>query len=169
MKALTREQIRKIEVSALSTPRTVHKVLLKAADLIEQRGWTQGTFRGSDGRLCTHGAIHMAVFDKPDYFGEHDAPLMLAVWCRLRNYLLAKGVKPDLVRRGCMSWNDAPGRTKEEVVHAMRDAAVWRQAQIIELRPPSRSGSKIYFGKYGSASKCEAKVPSAIGGVSLAA
>jgi hypothetical protein len=169
MKALNREEIRKIEVSAPRAPRTVHKVLLEAADLIEQRGWTQGTFQGSDGRLCAHGAIHMAVFDKPDYFGEHDAPLVLAVWCRLRNYLLAKGVEPDLVRRGCMSWNDAPGRTKEEVVQAMRDAAVWGRAQIIELRPRPRSGSEIVSGKYGSASKCEAKAPSAIGGISLAA
>jgi hypothetical protein len=141
MKPLTKEEIRKKEVA--SSPRaahTVHEVLRKAADLIEQRGWAQRRFEDANGRLCIHGAIHLVVSRLAVRNDWDRDSLSTAAWHQFLEYILAEGVEPDLVRLGFMRWNDSPERTKEEVVRALREAAVWRQpqAQIIEFRPQVR-------------------------------
>jgi hypothetical protein len=151
MEPVARAENGTIEVSALSAPLTVHKVLLNAADLIEQRGWTRGIHQDAEGRLCVHGAINVAVLGMPcvgNIVIFRLDEFLTGAWVQLRDYLLAKGVEPDSVSAGCIIWNDAPGRTKEEVLQALREAAIWRQAKIIEFRPRSRADSESISEKW---------------------
>lgn len=78
--------------------------LLRAADLIERDGWCQ-RFANKNGRYCLFGAISMAA-------GVFDA---CALTDRVSRYL---GVP------SAISWNDAPCRTKEEAIRALRGCAL---------------------------------------------
>jgi len=82
-------------------------VLNKAADLIERDGWTQGTYQ-LDGKRCVDGAISAT---------SHD-------WSTWRNRKEARELLRDTIGAQILvDWNDAPGRTKTEVVAALRAAA----------------------------------------------
>lgn len=97
-------------------------VLKKAAEFIEAFGWTQGTMARTEmGNscgpncalatcFCTVGAIKRAIFllagNSPEVF--HRA---IGLFC--------DAVETNNVPR----WNDTPGRTKEEVIDALRRAA----------------------------------------------
>jgi hypothetical protein len=90
------------------------QVLREAAEVIKQRGWIQGRLRDKQGRVCAIGAISH-VFDTD-----------LALRCgavgaeqNLRKYLSIDGGDEITIA----SWNDKPGRTKEEVVQAMLHVA----------------------------------------------
>lgn len=100
---------------------TPSEILLKAADLIEQKGWTQGAYaRSGEFEVsslhreatcyCTIGAIICAT-------GE----------ARMLGRGVVDGTKARLFAmigdHDIVSWNDTPGRTKEEVVEALRRAA----------------------------------------------
>ncbi len=79
-----------------------------AALIIEQDGWTQGTARDEQGCVCMYGAIQLAYQNGPH-------------WVTVRHFLaihLGVGGVPGLI-----DWNDKPGRTKAEVIQALRDAA----------------------------------------------
>ncbi len=92
----------------------VGELLWKAADIIVEKGWCQGTASNKEGNVCAIGALTWATYE---LFG----PGGLAEDCKY--YLPA-------VNRLCMKindssipcWNDAPGRTKQEVVAALRSA-----------------------------------------------
>jgi hypothetical protein len=75
------------------------KGLLRAADYIDQHGWCQhaGTING---HVCVRMAMRM-------------------VGCQE----VAFGVMNEVVGGSIIEWNDAVGRTKEEVVAALRGAA----------------------------------------------
>jgi hypothetical protein len=75
------------------------KGLLAAADYIEQHGWCQHIGK-INGHVCASVALNM-------------------VGCPNMSWLALT----HLVGRSIPRWNDAPGRTKEEVVAAMRKAA----------------------------------------------
>ena len=81
----------------------VADVLNGAADLIERDGWVQGSPRTSEGR-CMNMALQ-EVAGKQVYWQ-------------------AKRYVEDVVGfRATAAWNDTPGRTKTEVVAALRAAA----------------------------------------------
>lgn len=92
-------------------------VLLAARTLIDCEGWTQGGFRhvASDGRVerCMLGAVIDAALTG---YG-----LQANTQMRLRGVL--GGVAP-------MAWNDAPGRTKEEVLSAFDRAIAAEEARL---------------------------------------
>lgn len=82
--------------------------LLAGADLIEAEGWNQGGM--SDG-FCAVQALSYAMPGPEDYD---------FLYPHARNALVAYlGIECDEL----IPWNDAPGRTKEEVVAAFRAAA----------------------------------------------
>lgn len=92
----------------------VSDVLNGAADLIERDGWVQGHYRTTEG-YCIAGAIDqtLGIID--------DDELHVQLWpvaqaARVQVLAIVDDVAPTL-------WNDAPGRTKEEVVAALRAAA----------------------------------------------
>lgn len=83
------------------------RLLLEAADRIEQHGWCQDTAMDYRGRMCVLGALSFAVdFSQAEYAA--------AVGKILR--------QTDAFE--IAGWNDAPGRTKDEVVAMLREAAI---------------------------------------------
>ena len=87
------------------------KLLLKAADLIEERGWCQNTYTSPKGRLCILGALKTA--QGVEFVGESN-PTVLQASKRFG----------AVVGGRTYQWNDVPGRTKEEVVAKLRAVAL---------------------------------------------
>ena len=85
---------------------TADETLRRAAKIIRERGWIQGTTSMSGGPVCAAGAISVVL-------GVHR-------WRVTEAHLLAAsraGVPPERAgASGLTRWNDAPGRTVEEVL-----------------------------------------------------
>ena len=79
------------------------KVLLRAAEYIEEHGWCQHDLVEMSGRVCLMGAIYSVA-------KEDDARAALDM------VVNAIGRFPSV-------WNDAPGRTQAEVVAKLREVA----------------------------------------------
>jgi hypothetical protein len=109
------------------------EVLNRAADLIEQHGWTQREgWWGQPGveGVCLEGGIMAAMgldyndwreasWEDPEdegYDPIRDGLLPCPAYTAVREYL---GVEP----RRLYWWNDEPGRTREEVVEVLRTVA----------------------------------------------
>ncbi len=109
------------------------EVLDRAADLIEERGWTQGGggwFPESlpcDAPLCAEGALKAACVEAAALEGGHYTDFHYGRdWMKtgeqtgalraVRNYL--DDASP------VFAWNDEPGRTGPEVIAVLRAAAV---------------------------------------------
>lgn len=92
--------------------------LLRAAEIIEERGWCQGRQEDDQGRVCFHGAISIAWHGRTHGTVPRDVYLE-----RIQPILVALGVDPQEIEFGAASWNNAEGRTKEEVQAALRQAA----------------------------------------------
>ncbi len=88
------------------------RVLLKAADILREHGWCQGTIRDRQGRRCAVGAILMADLMVGAAFALPRSPYA---------DLAMRKMLPD---QGVSTWNDEPGRTVEEVIEAMERAAL---------------------------------------------
>ena len=82
------------------------KVLLRARDILLERGWVQGVSGAPGGPRCVGGAMSEA--SDSGHAVETFTRFVTSVGIRLG------GVAP---------WNDAPGRTREEVVLALERAA----------------------------------------------
>jgi hypothetical protein len=82
---------------------TPSEILLKAADLLAERGWTQGVLEDYEGRMCAAGAVYNVTCNS-------SAALEL-----LQAHI---GFSDNIA-----AWNDAPGRTAEDVILAMKRAA----------------------------------------------
>lgn len=91
----------------------VANVLNGAADLILRDGWVQGGYRGPNGERCLIRAVGDAA-------GAGDHPH----WWSHPGYSAALVVVSDVIGSYLTSvWQDCPGRTKAEVVAALRAAA----------------------------------------------
>ena len=90
--------------------KTPSEILTDAADLIERDGWRQG--RGSQGQ-CATSAIWEANRTEgiPKTAQAHAETEALSA------------LRDVINRHAIPKWNDGPGRTKEEVVSALREAA----------------------------------------------
>ncbi len=104
---------------------TPNEILLKAAEHMEKVGFHQGGFykRGEDEYstsrdnvlpCCARGAMEQAAYTC-DGIGFVDAARQLLV-----KHL---GLVEQPNREPIANWNDEPGRTKEEVIAALRGAA----------------------------------------------
>lgn len=87
----------------------VRDVLLTAAHLLAQHGWCQRQSRSGSGALCVVAAIAAAAGGAKTL--EDRAHHALEVWVIWHS-------NHDSVAE----WNDAPERTKDEVLHALRHA-----------------------------------------------
>lgn len=90
---------------------TGKEVLLKTIALIEEKGWCQGSYQ-KDGKVCAKGGIRIAcnwpLCDDSSYDDAVAAVAKLIV---------------GEVGNSIISWNDTPGRTKNEVLAVLRQAA----------------------------------------------
>lgn len=83
-------------------------LLEDAADLLEQGGWIKNAYQTSEG-YCVVGAIAAAAVSYPL------TPTAI--------HVIARSALGDATGVGTMMWNDAPERTKQEVLDALRGAA----------------------------------------------
>ena len=87
------------------------KVLLRAAEILEAGGHCKGSAE-SNGAHCLSGAISAAALERRDDWGLYEGHKKAIA--RLR----------PLIPHWCpVLWNDAPERTKNEVVAKLRAAA----------------------------------------------
>lgn len=96
------------------------RVLSRAADLLEEHGWVQRQYGDPVIGFCLVGAIDWVTF------GQTDIPPsgveIFEIEARLfRSINLDSGSLRD--RNALTGWNDTWGRTKDEVVAALREAA----------------------------------------------
>jgi len=91
---------------------TTRDVLHRAADLLSEFGWCQHNLGSREqGHFCALGAINQASAD-------------LGVPGATNSYGLAhSGAFMAFKGLGDIDWNNAPGRTREEVIAALRAAA----------------------------------------------
>lgn len=92
------------------------KLLLDAADYMEKHGHCKSRLRDDEGRVCLWGAIN-AVTGAKDYVAHLQLNLVNHVG-RVAAHLGL--LTPD----DAIRWNNAPGRTQEEAVSALRSAAL---------------------------------------------
>lgn len=87
------------------------KVFLRAAEILDERGWCQRAFNRDD-KLCAYGALGAAIE------GNVLKNTNTNWFNNLINRLKRKNKIEDLI-----TWNDTKGRTKEQVQAAFRKAA----------------------------------------------
>lgn len=107
----------------------VPAVLMRAADIVESDGWTQGAYC-RNGAFCTMGAIEKAVgyrfvidptVTNGAYLDHKSVTDKKAVAVGAAFAAVALTVDNDL---GIAGWNDTTGRTKAEVIAKLRGTAV---------------------------------------------
>ncbi|MCW2900031.1 MAG: hypothetical protein JWO67_2296 [Streptosporangiaceae bacterium] len=90
--------------------------LRAAADVLRRDGWTQGSYHGPGGCHCALGALVVATTGE-----ELDPDEDPEVWSV--RYSGAVEVLEKYTKRHTPQWNDAPGRTADEVIAALLAAA----------------------------------------------
>ncbi len=82
------------------------RLLLDAADYIDQHGWCQDVWEDADGRVCVYWAMRRA-----NRYTESVQDV-------------ARGKMEGFLGQELTSWNDAEGRTRDYVTTALRSCAV---------------------------------------------
>jgi hypothetical protein len=118
-----------------TTTTTPAELLARAADIIDRRGWFQGSYADDNGCVCTLGALRVAAANIPadaPYWEVRAAALDLPgrflgpnfdevdkAALALEEYLDNNGINAY----GVSEWNDYIAATKEEVTTVLRAAA----------------------------------------------
>lgn len=96
----------------------------RAADLLETDGWCRHFLTDAEGRHCVVGALRAVNWPVRDYNGYHHPKLpdeeFAQVWRQLANFLGFSAYELSV-------WNDAPERTAEGVIKALRSFAAKRR------------------------------------------
>lgn len=113
--------------------KSVSKILLDAADLLEESGWTQGEFvdpSGDEPKYCAVGAIHAAAgvhMAHPKVYRAIEAVhgLLPDMYGMDRKDPHSSSGRPmyDTPNEAVTCWNDAVSRRRPEVVRTLRAAA----------------------------------------------
>jgi hypothetical protein len=117
----------------------VGRVIRKAAKILEDREWGQGTDiqTSTDGiyRMCTRGVINFAILGVTQMHSariltlKKQSNLIELAWdsvTAFSNWLKENRYGPDTV-----FWNDAKGRTKEEVIAYLNKFADEKDPQCL--------------------------------------
>lgn len=92
---------------------TTREILLGAAEYIATKGWTQGVYMNGHSCCCVIGACKtVAKVEASEIERGHVGRLLE----------LQLGVPHDNAS-GVIAWNDTEGRTKQEVIDLLRNAA----------------------------------------------
>lgn len=108
------------------------EILNKAADYIETEGWLSGAcgMEADTPGLCIEGAIGAAIGASTFGFGERQ----VYAYDEVEECPAALAVSVHLETSGNLyDWNDAKGRTAEEVIEVLRATAVIEAARESEL------------------------------------
>ena len=105
----------------------VGRTLLKAANLMDERGQAKHTVEDQQGRLCIQGAVYMALTGNSSQAGKSglDEKCFEALAEKIKKISDNTAYKDD----GCnntahvCSWNNRSKCTKEEAVNLMREVA----------------------------------------------
>jgi hypothetical protein len=99
---------------------TPAQLLNRAADILDERGWFQGNYVGATGCVCALGARHLAVTE----LDGNPTRATFATGAEFETALdrIYGALQTDSTD-GIADWNDAEGRTKEEVQELLRRAA----------------------------------------------
>lgn len=100
-------------------PNEARAILLeKAAEVLETDGWCQRVKHAPDGSHCLMGAIEEArIKGAPQVYGFYDT------LCRLAEFGQEIPESGPTTPISLVMWNDAPGRTKDEVISLLRRSA----------------------------------------------
>jgi hypothetical protein len=100
------------------------EVLRRAAEYMSEHGWIQGRLQNENG-VCAMGAISNALRDVMHNhpYNEEGARLERIAVTMMSGYLNV-GISSHV--NHIPSWNDAPDRTAEDVILALKHSADWR-------------------------------------------
>ncbi len=87
---------------------TIKECAEAMATYIEEHGWAQGIRYTSQGEVCLAGALDKIV-------PMHDTIAPACMKCKMFD-----AIESRIPNKSIQSWNDLPGRTKEEVVTFLR-------------------------------------------------
>lgn len=96
----------------------VKELLLKAADLLERDGWVQHTRYASNGARCVLGALDDALGGMRE--ADHEAP---DVWKKAVTLIADSVEAPYEWTFRVAEWNNAKGRTAQQVIRKLRKLA----------------------------------------------
>ncbi len=134
------------EVPQVASTECWRQILLDSADLLETRGWVQGRLGGGFGGRCVVGAMHKVAGELVGPNGRVDwfQPLVEA-----ELNLTSQINCPSITR-----WNDMPGRTKGQILDALRTTAAngFRPLKWIDGVP--HRGDSVVELRYDKASAC---------------
>ena len=107
---------------------TIKEIQLKAAEILEasENSWCQGTYRrellGGGHAYCIIGACREAAGYWAAYDAIHNAATKdtLSVTYHAANHAATQAIRGINSAFVAAMWNDAPGRTREEVIAALR-------------------------------------------------
>lgn len=101
------------------------RMLLDAAEYLEDFGWCQKRVGSVGGPRCVHGAMLAVIAGEDDYYNDifKAANRLLCKHLGLNLYIYSTCGFP------AGNWNDEPDRTKEEVIAALR-AAVFAEESV---------------------------------------
>lgn len=92
----------------------------KAIDVLRERGWHQGDFESShDGSVCAVGALGVACVGNASWLAENQGD-----WTPVMKTLRTVLQPDDPSTFFIPDWNDDPERTVEDVILALKMAAV---------------------------------------------
>jgi hypothetical protein len=94
--------------------------LLKAANVIRERGWAQGCYESDSGNVCILGAIRIALWN--------DASGLSSIHVSDKN-IAVKRVE-DYIKQSPDRWNDRKGRTEKEVIELLETVAAISGATV---------------------------------------
>lgn len=102
------------------------EVMWKAAEHVDA-GWCQNRLEDAQGNVCAVGAIHKASRDIDQVKLSHSQSFS----CRqaLCETLIEQGLLPVGSFSGIARWNNAAGRTAQEVAEMMRKTAIKLEEQ----------------------------------------
>lgn len=110
------QEIQELEAIPVIDP--VTEVLHKTADLLEKDGWIQCADCGPNGSRCVVRAIaSVTAYNYMVPFRRQDTQLLEAAVNRLSRQIGSENSPTHVA-----GWNDVEGRTKEEVITALRSA-----------------------------------------------
>jgi hypothetical protein len=106
--------------------RAAHNIIKRAKQLIEQRGWQQGSV-GEVKTECLTTAMEHAFKEKDysivDFNYAREALSRVLKISREPGAVAGDELAVPYWGRLFMEWNDAPGRTKQQVLNALTEAA----------------------------------------------